>query len=82
LITEIPAHNHTWGATNTAANAPGPASNLLGAAPEYNSSSQGLVAMYNGQLSSVGGSQAHQNMQPFLTLNFCIALSGLFPSQN
>jgi len=30
----------------------------------------------------VGGSQAHVNMQPFLTLNFCIALQGIFPSPN
>jgi microcystin-dependent protein len=31
-------------------------------------------------LGSVGGSQAHPNMQPFLTLSFCIALQGIFPS--
>ena len=31
---------------------------------------------------NVGGSQAHLNMQPFLTLNFCIALQGIFPSPN
>ena len=31
---------------------------------------------------NVGGSQAHLNMQPFLTLNFCIALEGIFPSPN
>jgi microcystin-dependent protein len=30
----------------------------------------------------VGGSQAHLNMQPFLVLSFCIALQGIFPSQN
>ena len=80
-LAEIPTHNHTWGATNTAANSPGPTGNLLGAAPEYYGSAQGLVPMYPGQLSSVGGSQAHLNMQPFLTLNFCIALQGIFPSQ-
>ena len=32
-------------------------------------------------LANVGGSQAHLNMQPFLTLSFCIALQGIFPSQ-
>ncbi|HMM66073.1 MAG TPA: phage tail protein, partial [Dokdonella sp.] len=31
---------------------------------------------------NIGGSQAHQNMQPFLALNFCIALQGIFPSPN
>ena len=81
-ISELPTHTHTWGATNAAANAPNPTSNLLGAAPEYNSSGTNSVAMYPGVLSTVGGSQPHQNMQPFLTLNFCIALQGIFPSQN
>ena len=33
-------------------------------------------------ISNVGGGQAHNNLQPFLTLNFCIALQGIFPSQN
>lgn len=33
-------------------------------------------------ISNVGGSQAHTNIQPYLTLNFCIALQGIFPSQN
>ena len=81
-ITELPTHTHTWGATNTAANAPNPTSNLLGAAAEYNASATNLVAMYPGTLSTVGGSQPHANMQPYLTLNFCIALQGIFPSQN
>ena len=81
-ISETPTHTHTWGATNSAVNAPGPSSNLLGAAAEYNGSASNLVAMYPSALSSVGGSQPHQNMQPFLTLNFCIALQGIFPSQN
>jgi microcystin-dependent protein len=33
-------------------------------------------------VANAGGSQAHQNMQPFLALSFCIALQGIFPSQN
>jgi microcystin-dependent protein len=81
-ISELPAHTHSWGATNTAANAPNPTSNLLGASAEYNNSASNLVAMYPGVLATVGGSQPHLNMQPFLTLNFCIALQGIFPSQN
>jgi len=81
-LSEIPTHTHTWRATNTAANAPSPTSNLLGAASEYNASGTNLVTMYPGSLSTVGGSQPHPNMQPYLTLNFCIALQGIFPSQN
>jgi microcystin-dependent protein len=33
-------------------------------------------------IANAGGSQAHENKQPFLTLSFCIALQGIFPSQN
>jgi microcystin-dependent protein len=40
-----------------------------------------LVAMAPNELANVGGSQAHINMQPFLVLNFSIALQGIFPSQ-
>ena len=41
-----------------------------------------VVAMNASMVSNVGGSQAHLNMQPFLTLSFCIALQGIFPSPN
>ncbi|MGA2046948.1 MAG: tail fiber protein [Terracidiphilus sp.] len=79
---ETPSHNHLWNAINSAANAPSPTSNILGEVLAYNSSTSGLVGMNSGLLSSVGGSQPHLNMQPYLTLNFCIALQGIFPSPN
>ena len=41
-----------------------------------------LVPMEPAIVSSVGGSQAHENRQPFLVLNYCISLQGVFPSQN
>lgn len=41
-----------------------------------------LVDMQSGIVTNVGGGQAHDNMQPYLALNFCIALQGLFPSRN
>ena len=41
-----------------------------------------LAAMNPATIANVGGSQAHLNMQPFLTLSFCIALQGIFPSPN
>ena len=40
------------------------------------------AAMAPGTVTNVGGSQPHNNLQPFLTLNFCIALIGAFPSRN
>jgi microcystin-dependent protein len=41
-----------------------------------------MAAMYPQMVSNVGGSQPHENRQPYLALNFCIALQGVFPSQN
>ena len=41
-----------------------------------------LTTMNPDDVANVGGSQAHQNMQPYLTLTFCIALQGIFPSRN
>ena len=43
---------------------------------------ESLTSMNPGTITNVGGSQAHQNMQPYLTLTFCIALQGIFPSPN
>jgi microcystin-dependent protein len=48
----------------------------------YSSGSANMVAMVPAMVSSIGGNQPHENRQPFLTLNYCIALQGVFPSQN
>ena len=83
-ISEIPTHTHTVNATTIPAttNTPGPT--VLTAqstsANLYASAAQNLVAMSPQMVANVGGSQAHLNMEPFLTLNFCIALQGIFPS--
>jgi microcystin-dependent protein len=84
-IAEIPTHVHVVnGTTNTAIdNAPTNGkmlSNSIGA--DAYSSPSNLGAMATNAVSSVGGSQPHLNMQPFLVLNFSIALQGIFPSQN
>ena len=83
---EMPTHIHFWQASSAAnnANPPNPIPNILAdSAPAlgYNSGT-GLVALNPNTVPPVGGSQAHLNMQPFLTLTFCIALQGIFPSQN
>ncbi len=83
-IAEIPTHTHVVNANNanTATNSNSPASNFPGnSAPSstYNPPAN-LVAMNAGSVAPVGGSQAHLNMQPFLVLNFSIALQGIFPS--
>jgi microcystin-dependent protein len=46
------------------------------------STTDGNQVMHPSAVSNVGGNQAHNNMQPFLAVNFCIALQGIFPSQN
>jgi microcystin-dependent protein len=83
-IAELPNHTHAASAVSAGSNAspPSPANNILAdtsPALGYNSPSN-LVALNPGTLTNVGGSQAHLNMQPFLTLSFCIALQGIFPS--
>ncbi len=82
-ISELPTHTHTLNATSNPGTTLVAATNQLAktANPAYHAPDSGLVAMNAGTLGNVGGSQAHLNMQPFLTLNFCIALQGIFPSQ-
>src|SRR4051794_27494710 len=84
-IAELPTHTHSAVATtNTNGVTNVPASNLM-LSPSTPQSIYGpatnLGAMSPANLANVGGSQAHLNMQPFLVLNFCIALQGIFPSQ-
>lgn len=84
-IAELPTHTHVVNASSNAATTNTPANTLVPAqstgAALYASASN-VVAMAPGSISNVGGSQAHLNMQPFLTLSFCIALQGIFPSPN
>ena len=89
-IAELPTHAHVLQASQSNANAFVPTTNVLarGAASNgnpinaYDAASSNLVAMHPASITNVGGSQAHLNMQPFLTLSFCIALQGIFPSPN
>ncbi|MEA2490079.1 MAG: hypothetical protein QOH21_1871, partial [Acidobacteriota bacterium] len=85
-IAELPTHTHVLMGANNVVNTSvdTPAANtVLGtsAIDQYRIATT-LVAMDPSAVSNVGGSQAHLNMQPFLILNFCIALQGIFPSPN
>ena len=80
-IAELPTHTHVANAQSGNANSPIPANNLLGAANNLYAAPTNLTSLDPTAVTSVGGSQAHLNMQPFLTLSFCIALQGIFPSQ-
>lgn len=83
-ISELPEHVHVLnGTSNAAVNTPANTTVLAKSSPQslYGAAAN-LVAMDAGSIANVGGSQAHLNMQPFLTLSFCIALQGIFPSPN
>jgi microcystin-dependent protein len=80
-LSELPTHSHSEQATTANADTPAPNGNLLATvANVYTPPANPTTAMDPSTLASVGGSQAHLNMQPFLTLSFCIALQGIFPS--
>lgn len=86
-ISELPTHNHPMQAnTNDTTNAQTSGNNAFWGqvgdnSPLYSTDSPNS-SMNPGVIAGIGGSQAHLNMQPFLTLSFCIALQGIFPSQN
>jgi len=82
-IAELPEHAHVLNGTSNNGTTNVPTNNVLGKTLglTYSSPTQ-LVAMNPGSVTNTGGSQAHLNMQPFLTLTFCIALQGIFPSPN
>jgi len=80
-IAEIPTHTHAAQASSANSTTPIPAGNLLAAANNLYAGPANLTSLAPDTVPNIGGSQAHLNMQPFLVLNFCIALQGIFPSQ-
>ena len=84
LTTEIPAHNHIMVASSNAADQPNANGNLLakgGTFALFHTAQNGSVMGVN-TIANAGGSQGHPNLPPYLVVNFCIALSGIFPSRN
>ncbi len=82
-IQQLPQHIHLMQATSNAAAGDDASNNVLAEAGQfvYAAFSAG-AAMGPQSITSVGGSQPHNNMMPYLVLNFIIALQGIFPSQN
>jgi microcystin-dependent protein len=81
-ISELPTHTHAVGASSLAnGGTASPSGNVLGGASNAYHPPTNLTSLDPTTLVPVGGSQAHLNMQPFLVLNFSIALQGIFPSQ-
>ena len=91
-INQMPQHNHAQDdpkllATANPANTSDPTGAALAIAPAYNDSSPPAADMDAGSIvhpdvANAGSSQSHTNVQPFLVLNVCIALQGIFPSRN
>jgi microcystin-dependent protein len=88
-VAEMPTHTHVVQASYTNGNAVNPnfggTGRILAAEPGNpysNGFTPSAVALNPGTVVNNGGSQAHLNMQPFLTLSYCIALVGIFPSPN
>lgn len=93
LQSEIPLHTHTLSATTANANSAAAANAQLAKAIKGNLQASNTARMYSNiatpatqmspyGLAIAGGSLPHNNMMPYLTLNFCIALQGVFPARN
>lgn len=81
LESEIPAHSHMVMAANFPADANSPVNNALSRSTNASVYGTGgnAVTMSPLAIAPAGGDQPHNNMQPYLTLNFCIAMQGVFP---
>jgi microcystin-dependent protein len=79
---QIPMHTHTANANNTNADQPGPTGNVWGGGTlsGYTSTQAANTTMNPAALMPAGGSQPHENMPPYLCLNFIIATEGIYPS--
>ncbi len=82
-VAEIPMHTHAAYGTASNADTADPVGNYLGAAQNAYGPATNPTAINPSTVGASGGSgQPHNNVQPCLPLNFCIALQGIYPSQN
>ena len=90
LESEMPSHSHAFMGSNGPGAGTTPAGNLPAKGGWDDGTNAGVVAMYvanvtpnvtmnDNAIAPAGGDQPHNNMMPYLTLNFCIALQGVFP---
>ena len=78
---ELPQHTHDWRASADNGTQVNPTGNVLARSlNEVYRTATNLVSLHPSTVMPVGGNQAHENRQPFLALNFIIALQGIFPS--
>ena len=82
LVSEVPIHTHPLNAAPGASLTKPAAALVAGGGASLFTAASSLVALNGASLGNAGGSQPHENRQPYLVMNWCIALSGIFPSQN
>jgi microcystin-dependent protein len=85
IASEVPTHSHVLSGTTTTASSPNPTGNVFAATAgnlTLYTGASGQQPMNAATISSFGGSQSHSNQQPYLVMNWCIALQGIFPSRN
>ncbi len=82
-LNQLPSHGHSI-ACNTAGGSANPSGNFLGntSVPEKMYAATSNATMSPTAVTPSGGNQPHENRQPFLVVNFIIALQGIFPSRN
>lgn len=84
-LDETPAHTHFAQVQSGNATTGNPTGNLLAGAASFayrTNDASGATTLHPQSLANAGGSQPHENRQPFTTLNFIVALTGIFPSRN
>lgn len=84
ILNELPRHTHVGQGTTTTADQNTPVNNMLANAnfQLYTTQTSNLTSVDPGTIAVTGGGQPHSNLQPYLALNFVIALQGIFPTQN
>ena len=79
LASEMPVHTHNLAASSQLPLSNNPSGNLPARATIYTDNISAQVQMAPTALAPAGGGLPHNNMMPYLTVNFCIALQGVFP---
>lgn len=81
-VNEMPQHTHQVSGTSNNGSLPSPANNTWAVSPGLYGPAETMVQMNQTAISTAGGSQPHNNMQPYLVLNYAIAVQGIYPSKN
>lgn len=82
VLTELATHGHTAKASSAAAGARSPNGAVWAGTAAASYTATPNTVMSSAGIGPAGGGQPHANMQPYLTINFCIALQGVYPSRN